>query len=44
MTVKELIDELKEFPEDEHVYMDLEGVHISIEGVQRDGMKAVTIY
>lgn len=45
MTVKEMIEKLKEFPENENVYiLDDHGVHVSISGVEKDGMKAIVVF
>ena len=45
MTVKELIEKLQEFPQDEEIFHDNgEGVHISVDEVKRDGMHVITIF
>lgn len=45
MTVKEMIEKLKEFSENENVYiLDDYGIHVSISGVEKDGMKAIVIF
>lgn len=45
MTVNELIEKLKEFPPDEEVFiLDEHDIHLSIDGVECDGMHVISIF